>query len=445
MMDIMPVIKRLTDFLKTGIWRLRLSEFGPLTSTGVRLLRMILLAVRGFHEDHLPLRASALTLYTLFSLVPVLAMAFGIAKGFGFEAVLEKRLLENFPGQEDIINHLMGYAVSLLQSTKGGLIAGIGVAVLFWTVIKVLEHIENSLNDIWGITASRSLARKFSDYLAVMLIGPLLLIMSGSATVFITTQITSIMEKVSLLGLISPLIYFLLKLLPYGLIWILFTLLYTLLPNTRVRLGSGLMAGIFAGTCYQIAQWIYINFQVGAARYNAIYGGFAALPLFLAWLQISWIIVLIGAEISFAHQNADAFEFEKDSHNISLLHKKRIALCISHQLIQNFAAGTSPFTAIALSRKLEIPIRLVRQILQELVESNIFSITGVENDEEPAYQPAKDIHQLTILNILNALDARGSHNIHVRETPALETISEALHSFAVQIEKAPLNKRLMDI
>ena len=444
-MNILPVIKRLKDFLKTDIWRLRLSEFDFMTSTGIRLLRMILLAIRGFQENKLPLRASALTLYTLFSLVPVLAMAFGIAKGFGFEEILRKRLLEHFPGQEDIIPHLMGYAVSLLQSTKGGLIASIGVAVLFWTVIKVLENIENSLNDIWGITTSRSMARKFADYLSVMLIGPLLLVMSSSATLFITTQITSITEKISLLGLISPLIYFLLKFLPFGLIWVLFTLLYTLMPNTRVKLGSGLMAGVFAGTCYQIAQWIYINFQIGAARYNAIYGSFAALPLFLVWLQISWIIVLIGAEISFAHQNADAFEFEKDTHNISLLHKKRVALCISHLLIKNFAAGDSPLTAPAISRKLEIPIRLVRQILDELVESNILSVACLENDEESAYQPAKDIHQLTIFDILNALEERGSHDIHIRQSPFLNVVSETLQSFAVQIQNAPENKLLKDI
>jgi membrane protein len=445
MPGITPIIKRLVNFLKNDIWRLRLSGFGLLTSTGIRLLRMILLAVRGFYEDKLPLRASALTLYSLLGLVPVLAMAFGIAKGFGFEAILEKRLLENFPGQEDIINQLMGYAISLLQSTRGGLMAGIGVAVLLWTVIQVLGHIEDSFNDIWGIKGSRSLARKFADYLSVMLIGPVLLILSGSATVFITTQITSIMEKVSLLGLISPVIYFLLKLLPYGLIWILFTVIYMLMPNIRVKLSSGLAAGVIAGTCFQVAQWLYINFQIGAARYNAIYGSFAALPLFLAWLQISWTIVLIGAEISFAHQNADAFEFEPDSHHISLFHKKRIALCLSHQLVQNFATGQSPLTAVDLSQQLEIPIRLVRQILRELAESGLFSVTYVENDEEPAYQPAKDIHQLTILTVLNALDARGGHDIHIKETPALGAISEALRTFAALIKDAPQNKLLKDI
>lgn len=445
MTDIMPIIKRLLDFLRTDIWRFRLSGSGVLTSTGIRLLRVILIAVRGFYKNNLPLQASALTLYSLLGIVPVLAMAFGIAKGFGFEAILEERLLENFPGQEDIIKQLMVYAISLLQSTRGGLMAGIGVAVLLWTVIQVLGHIENSFNDIWGIKGSRSLARKFADYLSIMLIGPVLLILAGSATVFITTRITAIMEQISLPTLINPLIYFPLKLLPYGLIWILFTVVYMLMPNVRVKFSSALAAGIIAGTCFQLAQWLYINFQIGTARYNAIYGSFAALPLFLAWLQVSWIIVLIGAEISFAHQNADTFEFEPDSRNISLLHKKRVALCIAHQLVQNFAAGQSPLTAVVLSQKLEIPIRLVHQILRELTETRLFSILCVENNEEPAYQPSKDIHQITLLTILDALDARGSQNIHIKETPALDTISEALKSFSARIENAPENKLLKDI
>ncbi len=445
MTDITLTIKRLADFLKTDIWRLRSSGFGLLTSTGIRLLRMILLAVRGFYEDKLPLRASALTLYSLLGLVPILAMAFGIAKGFGFEATLEERLLENFPGQEDIIKQLMVYAISLLQSTRGGLMAGIGMAVLLWTVIQVLGHIENSFNDIWGIKGSRSLARKFADYLSIMLIGPVLLILAGSATVFITTRITAIMEQISLPALINPLIYFPLKLLPYGLIWVLFTAVYMLMPNVRVKFSSALAAGIIAGTCFQLAQWLYINFQIGTARYNAIYGSFAALPLFLAWLQVSWIIVLIGAEISFAHQNADTFEFEPDSRNISLLHKKRVALCIAHQLVQNFAAGQSPLTAVVLSQKLEIPIRLVHQILRELTEAGLFSILCVENDEEPAYQPAKDIHQLTILTVLNALDDSGSQDVHIKETTALGALSEALRAFAALTGDAPENKLLKDI
>lgn len=445
MANLEAVLKKSRDFLTFDIWRIRLASMKGSKSLGIKFIRIILLSIRGFHEDKLPLRASALTFYSLLSLVPVLAMAFGIAKGFGFQAMLEKRLYENFPGQQEMLTRLMDYANSLLQTTKGGLIAGIGIAILFWTVVKVLGNIEQSFNDIWGIKNNRTFGRKFSDYLSMMLIGPLLLIMSGSATVFITTQITVITKKISLLGLISPMIFFMLKFLPFALLWILFTVIYILMPNTKVQIRSGFYAGIIAGTFYQLAQWIYINFQIGAARYNAIYGSFAALPLFLIWLQISWIIVLLGAEISFAHQNVDTFEFEPDAVNISPFSKKLIALHVSHFTVKKFYNDEPPPTALEISQKFELPIRLTREVLNDLVESRLFSITPGETDHEPAYQPAKDINRLTIGYVLEVLDRSGSSGIHIKSSEKKETLNGALAAFRRQIEQSPENRRLVDI
>ena len=438
-------IQKFIDFLKTDIWRIRMASLGGLKSLAVKIVRILLLSIRGFYEDKLPLRASALTFYSLLSLVPVLATIFGIAKGFGFQSILEKRLLENFSGQKELLTQLMGYANSMLQSTKGGLIGGIGVAILFWTVVKVLGNIEQSFNDIWGIKGSRTYGRKFSDYLSMMLIGPLLLIMSGSTTVFIISRITSIMDKISLLGFFSPIIFFLLKFLPYGLLWVLFTVIYILMPNTKVRIKSGLFAGIIAGTFYQVVQWIYINFQISAAHYNAIYGSFAALPLFLIWLQISWIIVLLGAEISFAHQNVDTFEYEPDSLHISLFNKRLIALCVSHQLVKTFVNDETPLTAIQISQKLEIPIRLTRQMLNDLVESKAFSITQLEKNNEPAYQPARDINKLTIQYVIEAIDRSGTGVIHVKNSKEADILAKSLESFHETIENSPENRLLKDI
>ncbi|MFC1857402.1 YihY/virulence factor BrkB family protein [Thermodesulfobacteriota bacterium] len=445
MANLEETTQKFIDFLKTDIWRIRMASLGGLKFFAVKIVRIILLSIRGFSEDKLPLRASALTFYSLLSLVPVLAMIFGIAKGFGFQSILEKRLLENFSGQKELLTQLMGYANSMLQSTKGGLIAGIGVAILFWTVVKVLGNIEQSFNDIWGIKRSRTFGRKFSDYLSMMLIGPLLLIMSGSITVFIISQITSIMDKISLSEFVSPIIFFLLKFLPYGLLWILFTVIYILMPNTKVRIRSGLFAGIIAGTFYQVAQWIYINFQIGTARYNAIYGSFTALPLFLVWLQISWIIVLLGAEISFAHQHVDTFEYEPDSLHISLFNKRLIALCVSHQLVKTFVNDETPLTAVQISQKLEIPIRLTRQMLNDLVESKAFSITQLENNNEPAYQPARDINKLTIQYVIEAMDRSGTGVIHVKDSEEADILAKSLESFHEKIENSPENKLLKDI
>jgi membrane protein len=221
--------------MKDDIWRIRLENLPRKKSFFIKQLRIFLLSTRGFAEDKCQLRASALTFYSLISIVPVAAMSFGIAKGFGFEKLLEKRLLEQFAGQEEIIVKIIGFAHSLLANTKGGLLVGVGVIVLFWAVIKVLGNIEDSFNDIWGIKKARPLGRKFSDYLSVMLLCPILMIMASSVTVFITTQVTLITEKVALLGIFSTVIFSVLRFLPYCLIWILFTFLYIFIPNTKVH------------------------------------------------------------------------------------------------------------------------------------------------------------------------------------------------------------------
>jgi membrane protein len=326
MTDILTLKAKLIGFIRTGIWRVRAKDLSRTKYFLVKQLRILILTARGFRKDKCNLSASALTFYSVLSIVPVVAMAFGIAKGFGFQNILEKQLLEKFQGQEEVMNRVVSFARSLLENTKGGIIAGIGIIFLLWTVIKVFSQIERSFNDIWEVDTSRTLGRKFSDYLSIMLISPILFILSSSVTVFITTQITAITQKIALIGMFSPVIFLMLKLIPYGLIWILFIFMYILMPNTKVNFASGLIAGVIAGTIYQIAQWGYITFQVGVAKYNAIYGSFAALPLFLIWIQLSWLVVLFGAEISFAYQYVDTYEFDPDSRRISTAFRKLLSL-----------------------------------------------------------------------------------------------------------------------
>ena len=436
---------KIIQFIKTDIWRIRSKDLPRVKSFFIKQLRIFLLALRGFDEDKCQLRASALTFYSLLSIVPVAAMAFGIAKGFGFEALLEKQLLGKFPGQGEVMIQVVNFARTLLDNTKGGMIAGIGVAVLFWTVIKVLGNIERSFNDIWGIKEPRTIVRKFSDYLSIMLICPILVIMSSSITVFITTQVTLITEKIALIGFFSPAISFALRLLPYCVIWVLFTFIYTFMPNTKVNFKSGIWAGIIAGTIYQVAQWGYIAFQVGVTKYNAIYGSFAALPLFLVWLQLGWLIVFFGAEISFAHQNVDTYEFEPECLRISYSFKRMLSLLTTNLLIANFSKGAKPLTATQISHSLEIPIRLVRQILYELTESGIASETKTDGYKELAFQPARDTNLLTIKYVIDALEQRGVDSIPVMQTKELTVLSKSLEAFRDTIERSPANKLLKDI
>ena len=439
------MISKAIAYFKVDIWRIRSDDLSRSKSFFLNSVRILILSFRGFDDDKCQLRASALTFYTLLSIVPVAALAFGIAKGFGFETMLEKQLYERFSGQAEIVQQVINFAHSLLETTRGGMIAGIGVIVLFWSVMKVLGHIEQSFNEIWENNKGRTLWRKFSDYFAMMLISPVLFIMSGSVTVFVTTQITYITNQVALIGYFSPVIFSLLKLSPYILIWALFTFAYLVMPNLKVHFVSGLVAGIVAGTAFQLVQSFYITFQVLVAKYNAIYGSFAALPLFLVWLQLSWLIVLFGAELSFAHQNVDTYEFEPDQRKVSARFQKLLALQIVHMLVKNFINGHAPLTAAKISHTLEAPIRLVSNSLFELTQSGIVSELETEDSQELAYQPARDVNQFTIKFVLDALDHKGIEDIHIVQTPELGVLSEAMQQLGETISTSPANKLLKDI
>jgi membrane protein len=435
------------DFVTVDIWRVRLEDLPFGKSFVVKQLRIILLTLRGFDEDKCFARASSLTFNTLLTIVPVVAILFGVAKGFGFETMLKRELFDKFPGesQQEILWRVFEFAESLLRATKGGIIAGIGLVILFWSVINVLSQIEGSLNDIWEIKESRSWGRKFSDYLAIMLLSPLFIILSSSVTVYIQTQIIGLTNQFKLLGIISPLIFFSFKLIPYVLIWILFTIIYVLMPNTKVNLKSGIVSGIIAGTIFQVVQWAYISFQVGTARYNAIYGSFAALPLFLMWVQISWWVVLFGAELSFANQNVDTYEYEPDSNKVSPAFKMVLTLHIAHLLIKNFTQGERPLTDSEISHQLKMPIRLVHKILYDLVQSRVITETRTKEDQKFGYQPARDINTLTIKYVVDAIDQNGTNSIPVARTEEFEALSDALEKFREEMDISPANRLLKDI
>jgi membrane protein len=448
----MPLQQRLAtnlsataQFLKTDIWRLRADKLTPARSFWIRQLRICLLAVRRFNIDKCDLRASALTFYSLLSIVPVVAMAFAIAKGFGIEKLLADQLITKLQGHEEVAERIIGFAQSLLENTKGGAIAGVGIVVLFWTIVKVLGNIETSFNDIWGVTTSRPLGRKLADYLSVMMICPVLLITAGSLTVLLTTKVTLMVEQLSFLGYLADVLIFLLKILPYGVIWLVFTFIYVFMPNTKVDIKSALWGGVVAGTIYQLVQLAYITFQIGVSNYGAIYGSFAALPLFLVWLQLSWLIVLLGAEVCFAHQNVATYEFEQDCLKASHLFKRMIGLMITFVCVRNFLNAEKPSTAEAISRELEVPIRLVRSVLAELTEARLLSEVCSADREDIAYQPACDIDRLSVAAVMDRLDQHGIDTLPIADSTTLDKIRHTLSRFCEMNAQSPANVKLQDL
>jgi membrane protein len=436
---------KIIDFFTIEIWRIMMGNVSRPKLILIKFLRTTILSFRRFIENKDPLRTSALTYYSLLSIVPVLALIFGIAKGFGLEKILEKVILKNFEGQEEISMQIITFAHTLLANVKGELVAGIGIVILFYTTIRILTNIEDSFNDIWRVTKARNLLRKISDYLSIMLICPVLLILSSTITVVVTSQVRLLIQKIQIFALVSPLIYFLLKLLPYGMLWILFTFLYVFMPNTRVRFKSGLVAGIIAGTIYQLFQWGYISLQFGVARYNAIYGSFAAIPLFCIWLQTSWLIVLFGAEISFAYQNSDAYEFEKDCQTVSHSYKRLLALRVMHLIVKNFSNKEEALTSKQISNKLGMPGPMVQQIINDLTTAKLVSEIIRAKGQSAGFQPALDPDHLTIKYVINALEKKGSENIPVAQSVELQRLQEALQAFDELTHQAPQNIPLKKI
>jgi len=439
------VIHKTRRFIREDIWKMTPEQHTPSRYFLIRQLKIIIIAIKGFTQDRIQMRASALTFYSLLSVVPVVAMIFGIAKGFGLEARLETEITLHFKGQEEVMKWIINFARKFLENTNGGLIAGVGLILLFWTVMKVLGNIEQSFNDIWQIRKPRPLVRKFTDYLSIMLLSPVLIVLSSSVTVFLSTQVTSMANTIPILGRIGPFIIFLLGLMPYALVWLLFTLIYMVMPNTRVRFISALIAGVVAGTIFQVLQWVYIHFQVGVNQYNAVYGGFAALPLFLAWLQLSWLVVLFGAEISFANQNVEKYEHESESLRISHYYRRILTLYIAHYVIRGFQEGKEPPTAQDIAKSLHMPVRIAREIIFDLVTCHIFNETVTQREKVNGYQPARDINSLTVSYVLDMIDKRGLNDISVASSRELKSITTSQDAFIKAMEKSSENILIKDI
>jgi membrane protein len=269
--------------------------------------------------------------------------------------------------------------------------------------------------------------------------------MASSLTVIMASQVKFIAMKVARLGVPPAPILLLLHIFPYVLISTLFAFIYIYMPNTKVHLRSALGAGVVTGTVYQMTQWAYVTFQVGMARNNAIYGSFAALPLFLIWMQLSWLIVLLGAELSFAIQNVDTYGYPVDSMKVSEFNKKFLSLLVARLVIRNFSEGAPPLTAPGIANTLGMPLRLVRRILSEFTTSGLFTVTKTGEYEEDAYQPARDIHKISIRNVLDTLEKSGSADLAFSRTEDFRAISETLQAFGDTLEKSSANKLVIDM
>jgi len=410
-------------FVSRDIWRVPKHEVKGLKNKGLNLIRTLILATKGFIADTLTTRASALTYTSLLAVVPVATITIGIARGFGFQKVIETQLTKMLPGQTEVLSILFKFVQSFLEVTTSGVILGIGIVFLIIAVWSILQSVDFAINDVFQIKKARNVSSMLTDYLSTMFLIPVLLILSSGISVFLNTAVA----QNGVLALLSPVVNVLMTFIPYFISWLGFTLLYILIPRTKVKFSNALLAGFIAGFAFQAFQYLYISGQIWVNRYNAIYGSFAAIPLFLLWLQLSWTIVLLGAEIAFASQNVQNFYFEKETKNVSLRYRYFISTLIMNILCKRFEKGEGPMTANEISSEYEIPIRLTSQTINQLVEMNLISETYSINDKDvPAYQPAIDINKLTINYFFKKMFEFGSEDFKLDTNILYKTHWEAM-------------------
>lgn len=436
------LVQQARKFFEHDIWRISTKDKHPVFSFFVRQGRILFIAARGFTQDKIQLRASALSFYTLLSIVPILALVFGISQGFGFEEKLTSLLNDKFQSQKEVLAILLGFVDRYLSRINTGFITGIGFLILLWSVLKVLSNIESSFNNIWQVKKSRIITRKFTDYISLLIIAPVFLLVASS---FNVSQLSAVSESFPFLKYLDSFLVVTARFVSFALIWVVFMLLYIVIPNTRVRFMPALIAGIIAGSMFQLLQWGYVNFQSLLSGYGAVYGTFAALPLFMMWLELSWLIVLLGAEISFAYQNAGHYVQEVLNIKVSQKHRRLLTLLVLRQIVHQFSEGLAPMNAAELAEKLGIPVRLMRDLIYELIGAGLVNEMLTQELRESAYQPAIDPALLTISRVVESLDSLGQPLVLDRENPEYAKLQEIVDSFYDCIRQSPLNTPLKSI
>ena len=431
-------LRKLFTYFTDTIFREDVNEWrNPVVRWLVQQYRLLFYTARGLVEHGTLVRSAALTFYTLMSLVPLLALVFAVVKGFGLADGLVENLYELFPQHPETVDYIVGFAENALARTQGGVVAAVGLVMLFWAVIRVFGSIENAFNNIWEVKVERSIARQWTDYIAVVMIVPVLWILANAAGDYVE-QLLGLYDKwyFNTLSHLASMV----------IIWTMFTLLYLIIPNARVRFQSALMAGIVAGTIFLLFQWGYVYVQRWMTSYNAIYGSFAALPLFLIWMQTSWEILLFGGELSFAYQNISRFAEERESLRISYDQRRKVLLAVMILVARNFRDHGGTLSTDTIRERLGLPTRIVNDVLFQLVQAGqLIAVRSGDGERDVAFTPAHDLASTTVYGILEAVERTGQATLDLGQTPELARMNQEVESLKEEVRHSSNNARLSDL
>ncbi len=421
-------ILEIVHFFTIGIWRITENELTKSKRLTILLLKKIILSLKGFFEDSLMLKASALTYNTMLAIVPILALIIAIGKGFGLQSHIESFVSGLFATNQELQPYVMNFVSNYLNQAHGGLFVGIGVALLLWSVMSMFRQIENNFNDVWNVRKSRSIVRQFTTHLSLMLVVPILIVVATSLSKMIDPYI-SYMTQTTDSAFLSMCYKLLIKTMPYVVYWVLFTVIFIIIPNTKVKFSHALFAGIVTGTAFQIFQYLYINGQINLTKYNAVYGSFAFLPLLLFWLQISWVIVLYGAKLCYVSQNLEFYNFEHETQNISRRFKDYATIIVLKEIIARFEKNEPPVSAQTIANQYNIPIKLTLDVLKLLTDTEIIRETYIEQAAAKTYVPALDTHKITMALLIDRLERFGNEDFKIKINDQTHTIWEKLVAY----------------
>lgn len=390
---------RVWEYCSHGVWADTRNDWR------IGFIKTLNLSVSSFLNADLQSRAAALTYRTLLAIVPALAIVFAICRGFGFQNLLQSQLFRHFPSQRETFEQAFSFVDSYLAHASEGIFVGIGIVFLLWTLISLVGSVEEAFNVVWGVKKGRSLWRKITDYTAIFLILPVLMICSSGLSIFMS----STLQNAITFEFLSPVYPVLLDVAKYVLTWLFFAGVYMLVPNTKVRFKNAFVSGIISGTAFLILQWLFVSGQMYVAKYNAIYGSFSFLPLLLIWLQFVWVICLSGAVICYSSQNIFRFSFSCEIRNISVGYRRKVTVAIMVIIVKRFIGHRSPMKVTDFVRDYDMPTRLVGDIIEELINAKFLSrVVDEDNEGELAVQPAMDVNGLTVGYLLKTLDSYGA-------------------------------------
>lgn len=432
------MIKKILTFFTDTIFRKNPGDYrNPVVRWLVRQYKLLFYTARGLLEHDTIVRSAALTFYTLMSIVPIVAVVFAVVKGFGLAEGLVDDLYRLFPRNPDVVSYLVEFADKALARTQGGVVAVAALVTLFWAVIRVFGSIESAFNNIWEVKVTRSITRQWTDYIAVVMIAPVLWIIANALSHYAQ----------QLLGFHDSVFYDLLsRMASMVVIWVMFTFLYLVIPNTKVRFTSALTAGIVAGTFFMFFQWGYLYLQRWMTSYNAIYGSFAALPLFLIWLQTSWEILLFGGELSFAYQNITRFNSERESLLISYDDRRKVLLAVMLVVVRRFRERGGAVSPLEVRERLGLPTRIINDILFQLVQAGqLIAVRDDGNERDVNFTPGRDIHTMTVYSVIEAVDSYGQPAFDTRESPEMREVDREFEKVKQAARNSQDNVRLIDI